>query len=363
MKNKILLGILPSNITGGAEKIMLSYFNGKEPRPFLLNLFILKKSEPLKLKKSNVLQFHYDRFLHAIPLLLFTIKREKINIIFSTFPHITVIIIITKLLRLHNCTTIVRQPNMLISSLRGSIKLKLLRIIYLNIINFSDAIIVTSRAMLKEALKYNMMKEKIFLLKNPIEQKELRKNLKPFRTTGSGLKLVFVGRLSYQKGLDRVINVLSAINNVEYLIIGKGEQEEYLKNIVRKNNLKKKVSFLGFKKRPFKYIAGADYFLLPSRWEGMPNCVLESLAVGTPVIAFEDVVSLYDFEVNIKNKSITLTENNDTLTKLLKSLKPRGDYLKPKLRESLLYKPMTEKLYKRKLDKIILNSLCKKKEK
>ena len=95
----------------------------------------------------------------------------------------------------------------------------------------------------------------------------------------------------------------------------------------------------------------------------MPNCVLESLAVGTPVIAFEDVVSLYDFEVNIKNKSITLTENNDTLTKLLKSLKPRSDYLKPKLRESLLYKPMSEKLYKRKLDKIILNSLCKKKEK
>ena len=46
----------------------------------------------------------------------------------------------------------------------------------------------------------------------------------------------------------------------------------------------------------------------------MPNCVLESLAVGTPVIAFEDLVSLYDFEVNIKNKSITLTENNDTLT-------------------------------------------------
>ena len=66
---------------------------------------------------------------------------------------------------------------------------------------------------------------------------------------------------------------------------------------------------------------------------------------------------------NIKNKSITLTENSDTLTKLLRSLKPRDDYLKPKLRESLLYKPISEKLYKRKLDKIILNSLCKKKEK
>ena len=53
---------------------------------------------------------------------------------------------------------------MLISSLSGSIKLKVLRIIYLSIINFSDAIIVTSKAMQK-ALKYNMMREKLFLLK------------------------------------------------------------------------------------------------------------------------------------------------------------------------------------------------------
>ena len=65
----------------------------------------------------------------------------------------------------------VRQPNMLISSLSGSIKLKVIRIIYLSIINFSDAIIVTSKAMLKEALKYNMMREKLFLLKNPIDKK------------------------------------------------------------------------------------------------------------------------------------------------------------------------------------------------
>ena len=86
MNNKILLGILPSNITGGAEKILLSYFNGEESRPFVLNLFILKKSEPLKLKKAKVLQFNYDRFLHAIPRLLLTIKSEKINILFSTFP-------------------------------------------------------------------------------------------------------------------------------------------------------------------------------------------------------------------------------------------------------------------------------------
>ena len=68
-----------------------------------------------------------------------------------------------------------------------------------------------------------------------------------------------------------------------------------------------------------------------------------------------------DFDLNIKNKSITLTKNNVTLFKLLRNLKPRSDYLKPKLRKSLLHKPISEKGYAKKLDKIIISSLCKKK--
>jgi glycosyltransferase involved in cell wall biosynthesis len=45
------------------------------------------------------------------------------------------------------------------------------------------------------------------------------------------------------------------------------------------------VKFTGFVDNPWVYFAASDAFLLPSRWEGMPNAALEALALGVPVIA------------------------------------------------------------------------------
>ena len=108
-------------------------------------------------------------------------------------------------------------------------------------------------------------------------------------------------------------------------------------------------------------MAGSDYFLLPSRWEGMPNCVLESLALGTPVISFKEIEPLNDLKENISNKSIILEKNENSLLKLLKNLKPRKDYLKPNLRKNLLLNSLNDYEYTKKVDKIILNAVCKKK--
>ena len=357
MKKRKVLGILPSYAAGGAEKIMLAYFHNLEKRPFFLKLFVVNKIGPLKTKLANTFECEYKRFIYSIPKLLCYIKKNKFSIIYSTFPHITIALIITKFLKLHNCKIIVRQPNMLYASLNNSIKLRIIKFIYLRVINLSDAIIITSEAMRKEAIKYKFNKEKIHLLPNPINISCIRSKVTPERNNKSLIKLVFVGRLSYQKGLDRVLNLFPNIKNIEFLIIGEGAQKKKLERFVKKNNLQKKITFYGFIPRPYNIIAGSDYFLLPSRWEGMPNCVLEALALGTPVIAFEEIESLKDFTVNLKNKTITLVKNNKSMLKLLNSLQPRKDNLNPKLRNSLLNKPLSETTYRKKLDKIISSIL------
>ena len=360
MKKKILLGILPSYSVGGAEKVMMGYLKGTDARPFHYKMFVSNKQNKSKNKNINIHEFNYKRFLYAMPKLLLTVKELKVSIIFSTFPHITVMIILAKLFRLHNCKIVVRQPNMLMPSLSASIKLRLVRLLYLKTINFADIIIVTSRAMKKEAQSNKLKRDKLFMLGNPIDVKGIRRNLIPRRTEGKELKIIYVGRLTYQKGLDRVLNVFSKLDNIEFIIIGEGEQKEYLKDICKKKNIEKKINFFGFLRNPSSMIAGADYFLLPSRWEGMPNCVLESLALGTPIISFKNLEVFNDFKFNIKNKTVTLTQNNDTLIQLLKTLKRRSDYLNPRLRKNLLNTYLSEKSYQKKLDDFIVKSLCKK---
>ena len=65
--------------------------------------------------------------------------------------------------------------------------------------------------------------------------------------------------------------------------------QEYLDLLkkVKNLNIEDKVKFLGKILKPYDLVAGADYFILPSRWEGLPNCVLESLALGTPVLSYD----------------------------------------------------------------------------
>ena len=58
-----------------------------------------------------------------------------------------------------------------------------------------------------------------------------------------------------------------------------------LESRITRHALAGRVTLTGFEENPWPRYASADAFLLPSRWEGMPNAALEALACGTPVIA------------------------------------------------------------------------------
>ena len=73
---------------------------------------------------------------------------------------------ILKYLKIINIKIIVRQPNIIESSLKGSIKFYLLRKFYKNFIKFSDAVIVTSNFMKQEAKKNRVREEKLFIVRN-----------------------------------------------------------------------------------------------------------------------------------------------------------------------------------------------------
>ena len=217
----------------------------------------------------------------------------------------------------------------------------------------ANRIIVNSRAMYNDLCNRKINKKKIFLVHNPIDHSNIRKTNVFNRFPGKGLRLVAMGRLVHQKGFDRVIPLLKEINNVHLTILGEGSDYNKLLSISNKNCVQDKISFKGYVNNPYSYIAAADYFLLPSRWEGLPNAVLESLVLGTPVISFNEVVGLIDIIENSKKNSIRLCKNNDDMKSLLKILPIREDYENLSLRNNLLLKFNTPKDYSEKISSII----------
>ena len=73
--------------------------------------------------------------------------------------------------------------------------------------------------------------------------------------------------------------------NARLLIIGEGKEREKLAALGRRLGIAGRVDLRGFVDNPFPYLARSDLVVLSSRREGLPNVLVESMALGTPVVA------------------------------------------------------------------------------
>lgn len=94
-------------------------------------------------------------------------------------------------------------------------------------------------------------------------------------------------RLTAWKGIDHLINALKQVPDVRLIVAGDGEQRAYLASLAQASAINGRVTFLGRVPRAtvYQYMQAADYVALYSGYEGLPHTLLESLRVGTPVIA------------------------------------------------------------------------------
>jgi len=102
-------------------------------------------------------------------------------------------------------------------------------------------------------------------------------------------RLLTVARLDYQKGLDwllmAIANWIHTLGKLHLLIVGDGPMKAALQALIDERGLAPYVTLAGFQKDIASVYRSADLFLLPSRWEGMPNALLEAMAAGLPVVA------------------------------------------------------------------------------
>lgn len=100
-----------------------------------------------------------------------------------------------------------------------------------------------------------------------------------------GPVLLFAGRLTKQKGLEVLFDAWQEVRqnhaDATLLIAGDGP----LRSIVESQDGNNGVQSIGYQRDLAGWYRRADLVVLPSRWEGLPNVMLESLAAGTPIVA------------------------------------------------------------------------------
>lgn len=144
-----------------------------------------------------------------------------------------------------------------------------------------DLFIVPSLFMKNKLLEYGLPENKITCLPHFIDTRK-------YKYSGrQGSYLLYSGRLSEEKGLRFLLEVMKELPQIKLKIAGTGPEEENLKNFVREHKLKN-VTFLGFLEGQnlIKTIAGSLAVIVPSLWpEVFGMSVLEAYSLGKPVIA------------------------------------------------------------------------------
>lgn len=98
-----------------------------------------------------------------------------------------------------------------------------------------------------------------------------------------------IGRLSEQKGMIYFIkampDIIAAVTNVYFVIVGEGEQYRQLVELVNKLNLQNNVWFMGYRADIQNVMVQMDLIVLSSLWEGLPLTPIEAFSVGKTVVA------------------------------------------------------------------------------
>ena len=133
--------------------------------------------------------------------------------------------------------------------------------------------------------------EKSLVLYNTIDDAEIRNQanmtlpeMPPKRKT----TVVTVGRLTHQKGYDRLLIIHKLLVHMGFdydlWILGEGEDREKLEGYIMENQLSDSVKLFGYCANPYPYIRDADLLVCSSRYEGFSTFVTEGIILGKPVV-------------------------------------------------------------------------------
>lgn len=100
---------------------------------------------------------------------------------------------------------------------------------------------------------------------------------------------IAVGRFNVQKNYEMLIaaflDALESVNSdTKLVILGDGPLREKCEKLVAQRNAQEQVLFLGRKVNVGDYLRKADFFIMASKYEGMPNALIEAMNAGLPVI-------------------------------------------------------------------------------
>src|SRR5690606_24197990 len=297
--SKRITFIIGSLRGGGAEKVCVTLANGLSEKGYQIDLVVLNLVDAVRKSelssKVNLINLGVGHTRYALPYIWKYVKCKRPSIILSFNRQISVLLALIKYFIPFKLVS----RNIIFLSVaeagkkgvwHGFISKLLVRKMYPR----SDIIIAQSEAMKVDLVEYlGIPSNRVVVINNPINQsieKFCDENTLAEQGVGQPY-LLCVGRLDKQKGFEYAIQAFSGVAHdhpeLRLKIVGKGPEEQNLRKLAQDFNLADRIDFESYQSDLIPYYLGAKETLLTSLFEGFPNVLIESIALGTPIIAFD----------------------------------------------------------------------------
>lgn len=281
---------------GGAERVVSTLLRHVDYSRFECHL-ALAQSESAYLENlpASVTVHHLrvSRMRYALPGIVRLVWSVRPQTVVSTVGYLNVMVIAARPFLPPATRIILREattPSAFIA--KDASHPRRWQWLYRHFYPHADKIVCLSDSMVEDmALHFSIPREKLVRIYNPVDGRMLRQlaAAQPNPYHGGGPNLVAAGRLRKEKGFDLLLDALPLVAQrfpgVGLALLGEGPDAKELRAQAVRLGIEPRIDFLGFKQNPWPYFSHADLFVLPSRLEGMPNALLEALALGTPAVA------------------------------------------------------------------------------
>ncbi|MDA8881816.1 glycosyltransferase [Alphaproteobacteria bacterium] len=311
---------LPNFSGGGAEKVIMSLIKAWSP-DYQVTCVALSDRGPLYAQlplNCEFLNVNCSSARHSILPLLRVFRDRKPDVVVTTMAYFNFIIMFALLLSGHRPRQVILREANTPASTMNALKFRWLGVcLYKFLYNKASAIICNSEQVQGELADAGVKRESIKIIPNPVDGDALshlaKKKITLPEFGDAALPLfVSVGRLTKQKGMERLIKWLAVMRiNANLIIIGSGEQRENLLSIIRRERLEQRVKLIDFQDNPFPYMAVANAVVLGSHWEGLPNVGLEALALGKTVIVTGECGGLVDLKLRHSIDDLIVAKTGD----------------------------------------------------
>ena len=163
-----------------------------------------------------------------------------------------------------------------------------------HMLRYYDRVVPLSEELMSDMKRFQVPQEKTCFIRNGVDLTEIDAVVDTLPTVergADGKTIGFIGQMIPRKGLGDLLAVFDTLyrknTDLALLLIGDGRERNELEKQANAQESRDAISFLGFRSDRLELLAKMDLFVMTSSLEGIPRCLMEAMAVGVPVVAYD----------------------------------------------------------------------------